>query len=34
VATTVNEENIGYDECQMMIMEEGGRMFSPEHTRA
>jgi hypothetical protein len=28
VATTVNEENIGYEECQKMIMEEGGLQVS------
>jgi hypothetical protein len=27
VATTVNE-NIGYEECQKMIMEEGGRVIN------
>jgi hypothetical protein len=28
LATTVNEENIGYEECQKMIMEEGGRVIN------
>jgi hypothetical protein len=28
VATTVNEENIGYEECQIMTMEEGGRVIN------
>jgi hypothetical protein len=28
MATTVNEENIGYEECQMMIMEEGDRVIN------